>query len=256
MPQRFNTARRIRNILSALKDQATDTRTMVVWASAFQCADRPNPQFETYRLLGIFTDQVNQLALEVEALDLEQEDYDETFKNLTQLVGVTNLDMPWREYQPYVTNAMISQLGMIAQISPITEPVIPLEDIEQFKEDLQNFQREVSGSDIDNRLKAFVLQQIEIMLRAIREYPIRGVEAIKAGDAALVTNALSEQELIQEHKGEKVLQETGSFWQRMRSKVPKVTLSIDVGKILTGVDWQKAIEAGSDAIDKLPPGAP
>ena len=251
MAEKFNTARRVRNIVFTAKGQPTGATTLAAWGSTFQTLDLPNAQFETYRLLEMLTNQVDSLAREVEGFGLDQSDYQVTFSNLNSILMVTNLDTQWQNYQRYITDVVIRQLGIFAQMSQIDEPVVPLEDFGQLKQDLLDFRDQVIGSAIDDRLKAFVLQQIETILRAIREYPIRGVEAIKDGDKAVVATALSEHELLQEHKGEEVVEKTATFWDRLRKFAPKVVINLDPTRMLTDVDPQKMLEAGSDVIDKL-----
>jgi hypothetical protein len=83
--------------------------------------------------------------------------------------------------------------------------VAPVEDIGQLKEDLQRFQHEVLQGDIEERLRAFVLKLIR---------------TIEDGDTTLLATFISEHELIREHKGEEVVEETMSMWERMTNLLP------------------------------------
>jgi hypothetical protein len=261
MPEKFNAARRVRNILSTARKQDENGNTLNAWGSTFQTLDLPNPQFETFRLLQMLMEQVDNLAKEVEGFGLDQSDYQVTFNSLYNILKVTNLDTTWQHYQRNITNEVIRQLGMFAQWSHIDEPVVPAEDIAQLKEDIQRFQHEVLQGDIDERLRAFVLKQIRTILGALREYPIRGEEAIEDGDTTLLATFISEQELLREHKGEEVVEETMSMWKRMTNLLPWGNFGINLARLLMDADvdpqkaieaGSKAIEAGSDIIDKLP----
>jgi hypothetical protein len=261
MPEKFNAARRVRNILSTARKQDEKGSTLNAWGSTFQTLDLPNPQFETFRLLQLLIEQVDNLAIEVEDFGLDRSDYQVTFNSLYNILKITNLDTPWQHYQRNITDEVIRQLGMFAQWSQIDEPMVPVEDIAQLKEDLQRFQHEVLQSDIDERLRAFVLKQIRTILGALREYPIRGEEAIEDGDTTLLATFISEHELLREHKGEEVVEETMSMWERMTNLLPWGNFFINLARILmdADVDPQKAIEAGSkaieagrDIVDKLP----
>lgn len=261
MPEKFNAARRVRNILTTARKQDEHANTLSAWATTFRILDLPNYQFETFRLLEMLMEQVDNLAREVEGFGLDQSDYQVTFDSLYNILKVTNLDNPWQYYQRYITDEVMRQLGMFAQWSHIDEPVVPVEDIAQLKEDLQRFQHEVLQGDIDERLRAFVLKQIRTILGALREYPIRGEEAIKDGDTTLLATFISEHELIREHKGEEVVEETMSMWERMTNLLPWGNFGINLARMLMDVDvdpqkaieaGSKAIEAGSDVIDKLP----
>jgi hypothetical protein len=248
MPEKFNAARRVRNILTTARAQKDNDTTLSAWAT-------------TFGILEMLMEQVDNLAREVEGFGLDQSDYQVTFDSLYTILKVTNLDNPWQYSKRYITDEVMRQLGMFAQWSHKDEPVVPVEDIAQLKEDLQRFQHEVLQGDIDERLRAFVLKQIRTMLRARREYPIRGEEAIKDGDTTLLATFISEHELIREHKEEEVVEETMSMWERMTNLLPWGNFGINLARMLMDVDvdpqkaieaGSKAIEAGSDVIDKLP----
>jgi hypothetical protein len=252
MPEKFNAARRVRNILSTARAQNEHGNTLSAWGTTFQILDVPNYQFETFRLLKLLMEQVDNLAREVEGFGLDVSDYHLTFNNLKSILMVTNLDNPWQVYKRSITDEVIRQLGLFAQWSQTDEPVVPVEDMELLKQDLLNFQDEVMRSDLDERLKALVSKQINIILRALREYPIRGAEAIKDGDADFLGTIVSEYEFVREHKEAEVVQKTISFRERMRELVSWMNFGINLSRWVTSGEAQKMLEAGSDVIDKLP----
>jgi hypothetical protein len=251
MPEKFNAARRVRNILTTARAQKDNDTTLSAWATTFGILDLPNYQFETFRLLEMLMEQVENLAREVEGFGLDQSDYQVTFDSLYTILKVTNLDNPWQYSKRYITDEVMRQLGMFAQWSHKDEPVVPVEDIAQLKEDLQRFQHEVLQGDIDERLRAFVLKQIRTMLRALREYPIKGEEAIKDGDADFLGTLVSEYEYVREHKDEEVVKKTITFRERMTELVAWMNLGFNVERLLTSGPVQKMLEAAGDNIDKL-----
>jgi hypothetical protein len=120
-----------------------------------------------------------------------------TFANIERVVGAMNFEAQWREYRSNITDEVLRQLGIFSDISPVDEQAVPAEDIEKLKQDLDLFLGEVMDNVTDDRLRAFVVKQIHTILQAIKEYPIRGAEAIRDGDAAVVATALSEHEVVQ-----------------------------------------------------------
>jgi hypothetical protein len=82
MPEKFNAARRVRNILSTARERDEKGSTLNAWGSTFQTLDLPNPQFETFRLLQLLIEQVDNLAIEVEDFGLDRSDYQVTFNSL------------------------------------------------------------------------------------------------------------------------------------------------------------------------------
>jgi hypothetical protein len=63
MPEKFNAARRVRNILANAKEQREDNQTLGMWAYIFDVRDQRHTQFgdtkfEIIRLLGLLNEQV------------------------------------------------------------------------------------------------------------------------------------------------------------------------------------------------------
>src|SRR5215211_3466234 len=181
MPEKFNAARRVRNILSTARAQNEHDSTLSAWGTTFQILDVPDYQYETFRLLKLLTEQVDNLAREVEGFDLDQSDYQVTFDNLQNILKVTNLDAEWSNHKRYITDEVIRQVGLFSQMSPVDEQVVPAENFEDLKQDLDAFLAEVMDNVTDDRLRAFVVKQTRIILQGIREYPIRGEDAIRDG---------------------------------------------------------------------------
>lgn len=253
MPEKYNAARRVRNILERAKGASPDATTLNAWTIVLGTKG-PEPehnQFETLRLLGLVNEQINQVRAEVNRLSLSKSDYEGTFINLSNIVTIGNFLVPWRTYQGHITDETLKQLGIFSQLSVVDEPVVPVEDFSTLKAELLNFREEVLHNITDDRLQAFVLKQIDIILRGVREYPIRGAAAIKDGDAAVVALAISESELIKEHQGNENLEKTSRTWKRFRQLMPRVVINLDPTKWLAGTDAQKMIEASNDIIDKL-----
>ena len=139
MPEKFNAARRVRNILSTARAQNEHGNTLSAWGTTFQILDVPSYQYETFRLLKLLTEQVDNLAREVEGFGLDQSDYQVTFDNLHNILEVTNLDAAWSGYKRYITDEVIRQLGLFSQMSPVDEQGVPEEDLANLKQDLDAF---------------------------------------------------------------------------------------------------------------------
>jgi|tagenome__1003787_1003787.scaffolds.fasta_scaffold20980511_2 hypothetical protein len=261
MSEKFNSARRVRNILLAARSvQNPDQSVLDAWSKVLGTEREPGTSlFETVRLLGLLTKEAEKVQLEVAQMGLDKDDYAHTFQFVFAVTMATNLDIPWGQLVQQITPETLNQLGLFAQFSSVDEQVVPPEDLANLKQDLDAFLAEVMDNITDDRLRTFVVKQIRIILQGIREYPIRGEDAIRDGDATLLATFLSNHELIREHKGEEVVEETMSMWERMTNLLPLGNFGINLARMLMDVDPQKAIEAGSkaieagsDVIDKFP----
>lgn len=256
MPEKFNAARRVRNILERAQRQQQSTPTIEVWSNVFDITDHRytgfgDTRFEALRCLGLLNEQVQRVKSEVAQRGVAQSDSAEAFKRIEAVVAAFNFDVPWEQYRTQITSEALSQLGIFSAMSPEDEQVVPAEAFENLKQDLDAFLAEVMNNVTDDRLRAFVVKQIRIILRAIREYPIRGAEAIKDGDADFLGTIVSEYDFVREHKGEEVVKKTISFRERMRELLPWLNLGINVSRLLTSGPAQKMLEGGAEVLEHL-----
>jgi hypothetical protein len=256
MAEKFNAARRVRNILERAQHQQQSTPTIEVWSFVFDITDHRytgfgDTRFEALRCLGLLNEQVQRVKSEVAQLGVAQSDSAEAFERIEAVVASFNFDVPWEQYRTQITSDALSHLGIYSAMSTEDEQVVPAEDLENLKQDLDAFLAEVMDNVTDDRLRAFVVKQIRIILRAIREYPIRGEEAIRDGDAEFLGRLISEFEFVREHKEEEVVKKTVTFRERMRELVSWINLGFNVERLLTSSTAQKMLESASDKIDKL-----
>src|SRR5215217_6045587 len=172
MPEKFNAARRVRNILEGAQRQQQSTPTIEVWSNIFDITDHRytgfgDTRFEALRCLGLLNEQVERVKSEVAQLGVAQSDSAEAFERIEAIVASFNFDVPWEQYRTQITNEALSKLGIFSAMSPEDEQVVPAEDFENLKQDLDAFLAEVMDNVTDDRLRAFVVKQIRIILRAI-----------------------------------------------------------------------------------------
>ncbi len=178
MPEKFNAARRVRNILELAREQPQATPTIQVWSFVFNITDHRytefgDTRFEALRLLGLLNEQVQRVKFEVAQRGVAQSDTSAAFQRIEAVVTSFNFDVPWEQYRTQITDETLWQLGIFSAMSLEDEQVVPAEDFVKLKQDLEAFLAEVMDNVTDERLLAFVLKQIRTILQALRDYPIR-----------------------------------------------------------------------------------
>ena len=81
----------------------------------------------------------------------------------------------------------MSLLGFCDELlsSHAPEPTVAQEVIDRMRAELEVFSREVRGADLDPQLSEYILHYIDLIDRALIDYRIMGIEAIRTGvDAA------------------------------------------------------------------------
>jgi hypothetical protein len=112
--------------------------------------------------------------------------------------------------------------------APVTQT--ELSDLRHAVEELRN---EVQLSALPSEVKKFVLEQLEIITRAIRDYPLAGVKAFKTAVREAIFNAGEHSEVIAEYKDTHVM---ASLRQIQERAVKYAKYAIEVSKFVGALD--------------------
>lgn len=183
-----NAAGRLLDLFDRAKRAEGNQAAVEVWATvlgvpgAGTARDR-----EVAHLLTLAGDQVVQLraaAKRAGAQNSYLHRVDQTEGFLSVLVLGANWDT---QVKPQLTDAVSAILETYAGMLPEDDERIPDEALHHAQTTVTTLRDEVGRADLPAAVKAFLLRQIALMERAIREYPLRGAPAFRdASDASAV----------------------------------------------------------------------
>lgn len=180
-PPKTNPAGRLYHLLSEAVRKNNNRTFGKVWAEVFGI----DPE-DRGRLLVMLSHLIRQIEEGKEAVrsnpeSLRQDLHLKPFEKLTKAFSVMNLDAKWRGWKKsHLPDETVSDLEWCAeglkQVYP--EGEIDGDELTKLREDVEELISEVRKADIEEDLKAVIIDGLEHVRRAIVEYDLRGVDGL------------------------------------------------------------------------------
>jgi hypothetical protein len=200
---KFNSASRVADVLLNASSQPPSLRVLDVWCRVFGIT--VNDDFRQ-------TDEVIQglklLLSEVELVKAQVDSgkygnparYGSILAHINQATNKVNFGVQWEKNRQHLDGLEYDLLGVLSDLTPDEERV--QEDaLADFAEELQEF-KQYAIDNLEGQFQIFVVEQISIMERAIRSYPIVGAKAFRVGEAELVSNLIANQDVYENSKNQ------------------------------------------------------
>jgi hypothetical protein len=250
---RQNAASRVLSVAVKVPQQANNTVVLDGWAAVFGVQDQePTVRGqEVARMLGMLYHQVGIVRADLESRDFDRDAYVPVLDRVTNSLAMTSLGNQWNWVAQFYTPDVIAALRVFPGILP-DEAVVEVDEIAQVQTYLGDLRQRVANGELPAEIKYFLIRQIELIDRALRDYAIRGVAAFQEASEQAGFEWLREGQVVAPYKDHAVVQEVGTLWPRVQTLVKRATLiGAFAGTLLGGVD--KALHIAKDL--RLLPGA-
>lgn len=211
-----NSAYRILNFIRAARSVGGNTPTTTVWASVFGLdinVAKSDPHFVLQKL-SLLRSELELLTSAMESTHFSENLYKPYINNVSRTVSVTNIGASWASYSSNLGADTILAINYCAEILP-KETECDFESLTEILNSIDKLREQVKSSDIHQTTKNFVLSQISIIEKAIKNYPISGVESIKKAFSEGFADICSNADNIIEEDAE-VRSKVGEFWVQLR----------------------------------------
>jgi hypothetical protein len=249
LPTNSNPAFRTYQLLTRANQQADNKSTLDAWAATFgvNSVDFMDSQFETVRLLGLLKDELTLAKGQMQDTGaLDEDSYSFAFGNALQAVDISYLASPWEGLKRNLTGETLRMLKICSEITPAQEAPIDEEQIANLDADLVEFEHSVLGSDLPAEIKAFIVDQIHVIRRAILEYRIIGSRAFRKASLDFAANIAEHRDLIEQNSDRKEVKTLAAYWRRF------VDIAYTVSTLENAIEaGRKILELGEDVVDKI-----
>lgn len=180
-----NPMARVYTILDAAFQTNGDEPAFAAWAKAFGVTRPSDPNdhasmHEIARLLGLAYDQ-----LELGRQLLEQskhftpDTYDAAFTKAERAMMAGSLNSQWNQFRQHLTPDVLALFKAFAQMIPNESLEVSSDEWQTLLREVNELEEMVRTGKFDEDFKLFIFAQLDVIRRAVREYPIRGPEAFK-----------------------------------------------------------------------------
>lgn len=233
--RKANLATRIYKTLRKFQDgRNRDGRTKDAWLDSLNVMRADLGPGHTLRTLSEFSrkmmlleQQVVSLSNKLIQLDLNEEIYKPMLEELKQLIGS---DAVVKSPDLNVSDSAFTSLLACSEFLGDEEKAIPENQITEMIADLKDFHQRVFDSEINLDLKFFVCGQISLMVTALYDYFIVGLEALQKMRHEFIAALFTHKELLDKMKD---VEKSQPIFKDLWSKFVKVSQWVEpINKLL------------------------
>lgn len=197
MVRNDNPAGRLYKILNEARNTG-DMPTIEMWAKVLDATDGSSPEvFSRIAQLQELVEDVKTKIYNIEGINKDL--YLSPFPKVEEIVKNPSLGHSWNTFKPTLTELVMFGLAHCAELlSRYNQQPIEQSELVALKKDIETLSDKIGMSDINVELKTVILDQLEIIRRAIAEYKIRGAEGIRDGLATCYGKLIQNEPLFRD----------------------------------------------------------
>lgn len=208
MTSRNNAAGRLHNILTQAIGIG-NIPTFQVWAKVLDVAE--GDKTELFRRIFQLHNLVDEVKTKITGFNgINNQLYLSRLPIIENVVKATNYDAVWDNYKPQLNEATMLNLEYCAEaLAQYDEQAINEDELTKLTQDIHELSERLHSSELHDDLKTVILEQIEVIRRAISEYKIRGAKGIRDEVAYCYGKTLQLYGLFDTHRDK---EEVMSLW--------------------------------------------
>jgi hypothetical protein len=229
MAERFNSAQRIYNIIHKARQHDGNTQAMEVWTRVFEVPPDHGveQQYRIMELLSVLRREIRLCESLMTATRIKPDTYRSVFLSLDESTNLAYVVAQWHNTAKFYTDANMSSLSIFSDILDDDGVPISHEELVDLISELEDVRDSVLISDLPEDAKRFLLNQIYILLSALRAYPIAGNKVFQDALGDLISSSTRDKKAYQDsadnEQFQTVLQRVQKVWSFCMTRAGEAT---------------------------------
>jgi hypothetical protein len=181
LPNNINSASRIYSLLQQASSAPENKQVLEVWANIF-LIEEPNPNIKA----ALVSERLRWIYKELELITTQMKDsnfseslYSDAITNIEHAISTMILSAGWSSSKQYLRPETLKALEFCCEILPDEESQISPNELMQIQKLVDELSKSLTTSELPPRLIALIKHHIELIERALAEYPITGAKALR-----------------------------------------------------------------------------
>lgn len=250
--EQTNPAKRLHAIIALALAQNTGVAALEAWAGTFgidAAAANANPHDVTDRL-RLMNDEIAVLRRLMRKTQFSADLYEPALQNVLRLLTVSNLAAGWNSYVGSVSGVDMLALRWCSQAIE-SESGLTHAELQSLLDAINVFKKSVESEELPESVREFVLQQLELMIRSIHQYPIIGRRAAREAVRRAAGEFMDVEDIVSSAAPSGYWGNLAKLWQTLLASVEG---SEKMVKAVTGIaeTVPKLVNAVSTAANLIP----
>lgn len=218
MPKNNNSASRIVNLVTSIPYHQDNTSTLEVWAQLFGLNELlPKKKIHVVaERLGSVSRELELVRTQMDERNFSPELYNPSIAHLEEACSTIILGGTWNQVRQHLTSEVIVVLSFCGEIITDEEDLITPEKLSSIAKQIDALSQLLSTSQLPPRLRSLLQHHIELIRRALEEYPITGAKGFQRATQTGAGEAWDLREDIQLGRDAPEIVALGALWQEVR----------------------------------------
>jgi hypothetical protein len=242
-----NSAKRVLKLAQKVSKQPEDKSTAEAWASVFGLEEKtaksdPHPIYSQLQLVREEIESVKRLMTNT---GIPSELYIPYLERVSKVVSVTNIAAPWKNYKQHIQPDVVLSLKYCAALLP-EEEALSIEELQKILDKVLELRQEIDNSALSGHVYDFLMGQLEIIEKSIRQYPIKGSESIRRAFTDGFADLASRADDLRNEEDRAEAEKVAGIWASLKKAGSAV---VEADRIATA--YMNLIEKGQSAADAV-----
>ncbi|WP_156403976.1 MULTISPECIES: hypothetical protein [unclassified Massilia] len=151
------------------------------------------------------------------AKNFSEELYASAIAQLEAAFSTMSLHTSWPNVRQHLTAETLVAMAFCGEIIDNEEDLISAEELTEIENKVQDLEQSLEGSTLPPRLKSLIQHHIDLIRKALAEYPIVGARSLRQAARTALGEIVEVREEISAHPDAPEIANLGSVWKRVNS---------------------------------------
>lgn len=215
MSKNLNSAARLHRVLVQAHTQADGTQTLEAWATLLKVSELHS--IKRVVAVGELVHSMHR-ELEITATGLADQDfskslYEKAFLQIENALSPMLFPIVWVNVKQYLTPDTLIALAFCSEILANEESEVSPEELADISSKVLELRVALSGDDLPARLRSLILHHIGLIERALADYQIIGVKALREAARSALGEMIEVKDEISAAQNNPAVSRLGSLWK-------------------------------------------
>lgn len=217
MPNNINSASRLVQLLQSVPSAADNTQVLDVWANFFSIEEQ-----NTNKKSSIVAERLNAMSRELEIVQEQMRNanfsenlYESCITNLEHAFSTMLLPATWGQVRQYLKRETFVALSFCGEILSDEESQIDAHELSEIRLQVKELQTLLINSQLPQRLRILIQHHIDLIFKALDEYPITGAKALREAARTALGEIIEVKDVISENRESQEVNKLGNVWNRV-----------------------------------------
>jgi hypothetical protein len=217
MPKNINSASRLHSLLELALNEPDGTPVLEVWARIFGVSES-----NVIRKASLISERLRWMHRELDLVTEQMHEsgysenlYASALSNIEHALSALILPGTWNQAKQYLGSANLLALAFCSEILADEESQISADELGQIQGLVDDLRSSLSVSDLPSRLVELILHHIDLIQRAIAEYPITGAKSLREAARTGIGELIEIKEAVKTHRADPQISRLGVLWKKV-----------------------------------------